>query len=137
MFSLWLHSSPLLSLVPFFFLIASFPIPFFFLFANFYPCTRNSQDVVSTFTTLPTLPQNIRPSSQLASPAAEWVIIVNIKTSGILLSYSLIPRTSDQGPGSCRADLPQIQPPGLSEGAGPVQWRILSPLSAPCVMNYP
>lgn len=118
------------------------PLPFFFLFAYFYPFTRNPEDMVPTLTTLHTLPQNIGPCSQLASPAAEWEIIVNIKRSGILLSSSLILRTCDQASGSCRAGLPQprcvvIQPPGPFEGAGPVQWRVLFPLSAPCVMNHP
>lgn len=85
------------------------PFPFFFLFANFfYPFTRNPQDTVPTFTTLHTLPQNTRPCSQLASPAAEWVVTVKIKTSGFLLSSSLLSRTCDQGPGSSRAELPQI-----------------------------
>lgn len=118
------------------------PLPFFFLFAYLYPFTRNPEDMVPTLTTLHTLPQNIGPCSQLASPAAEWEIIVNIKRSGILLSSSLILRTCDQASGSCRAGLPQprcvvIQPPRPFEGAGPVQWRVLFPLSAPCVMNHP
>lgn len=112
----------------FFFVNCFLPLPFFFLFANFHPFTRNPQDVWLTFTTLHALPQNITPCSQLAGPAAEWVIIVKIKTSGMLLSSSLVSRTCYQGPGSSRAELPQIQPPGLSEGTGPVQWRILSPL---------
>lgn len=128
---LWFYcgfTPPLPSPLYLFLLIASFRFPFFFLFANFHPFTRNPQDVVPTFTALHTLPQNIRPCSLLAGPAAEWVIIVKIKTSGMLFLSSFVSRTCDQGPGSSRAELPQIQPRDLSEGTGPVQWRVLSPL---------
>lgn len=139
-FLFWLRSSP--PPCTFFFFNCFLPLAFFFLFANSYPFTRNPQDVVPTFTTLLTLPQNIEPCSQLVHPAAEGVIIVKIKISGTLLSSSLILRTCDQAPGSCRAGLTQrrcavIWPPGPCEGAGPVQWRVLSPLSAPCVKNHP
>lgn len=96
------------------------PLSFLFFFAYFYPFTRNPQDVMPTFITLHTLPQNIRPCSKLASPGG----VIIVKTSGNLLSSSLISRSCGKGPGSCRAELPQIQPPGFSEGAGPVQWRV-------------